>query len=170
MFTKDQILSYLKYSIVAAILYLVSVAIFLYMDNYTQTYILYIGNVVFALVIVVFILNFNKKRDKNASTKMMIAAGHITTVAGVLMSIVGVFILLAIMKPIGYATVSQTTNELAKPTPGLEGNGHALLFVLLMDAIFGNVGAGSFISFLLPNTAKQDQKGETATINPEVGP
>ncbi len=170
MFTKDQILNYLKYSIVAAILYLVSVAIFLYLDNYTQTYILYIGNVVFAIVIVVFILTFNRKRDKNASTKMMIAAGHITTVAGVLMSIVGVFILLAIMQPEGYSTVSHTATELSKPTPGLEQNGHALMFVLIMDAVFGNVGAGSFVSFLLPNTAKQDQTGETETINPEVQP
>ncbi len=85
MFTKDQILYYLKYSIVAAVLYLVSVVIF-FIDNYNQTYILYIGNVLFAIVIVVFILNFNKKRDKNASSKMMIAAGHITTVMGVLLS------------------------------------------------------------------------------------
>lgn len=170
MFTKDQILSYLKYSIVAAVLYLISVGIFLALDTYTQTYILYIGNVAFAIVIVVFILAFNRRRDKNASPKMMIAAGHITTVMGVLLSCLGVFILLAIMKPSGYTAVSQTANELSKPTPGLMENAHALMFVLFMDAVFGNVGAGSFVSFLLPNTAKQDQKGETSTINPEVNP
>ncbi len=170
MFTKDQILSYLKYSIVAAILYLVSVGIFLGIDNYAQTYILYIGNVAFALVIVVFILNFNKKRNKNAMTKMMIAAGHITTVMGILLSCVAIFILLAIMKPVGYATVSQTATELGKPAPALMENGHALMFILFMDAVFGNVAAGSFVSFLLSNTAKRDQTGETSTINPEVNP
>jgi hypothetical protein len=74
------------------------------------------------------------------------------------------------MKPSGYTAVSQTANELSKPTPGLMENAHALMFVLFMDAVFGNVGAGSFVSFLLPNTAKQDQKGETSTINPEVNP
>ena len=97
----------------------------------------------------------------------MIVAGHITTVMGVLLSCICIFILLAIMKPSGYAAVSNTASELAKPAPGLMQNSHALMFVLFMDAIFGNVGAGSFISFMLPNTAKQDQKGETATINPE---
>ena len=170
MLKKDQLLHYLKYSIIAAVLYLISVFIFLYTDNYSQIYILYIGNIIFGIVMAVLVLNFNKKRDQNASPKMMIAAGHIATVMGVLISVVVVFILLAIMKPVGYATVSQTTKELAKPTPGLEGNGHALLFILIMDTIFGNVGAGSFVSFLLPNTAKSDQKGETATINPEVNP
>lgn len=168
MFTKDQILSYLKYSIVAAALYLVSVVIYLMMDSYDQTYILYIGNVAFAIVMVVFILNFNKKREENASPKMMIAAGHITTVMGVLISCAVIFILLAIIKPVGYAAVSQTTKELANPAPALQENGHALMFILFMDAVFGNVGAGSFVSFLLPNIAKQDQTGETSVINPEV--
>lgn len=170
MFTKNQILSYLKYSIVAGVLYLISVGIFLWLDSYTQTYILYIGNMVFAAVLVVFILNFNRKRDKNASTKMMIAAGHITTVMGVLLSCIGVFILLAIMKPSGYMAVSHTASELSKPAPALMENSHALMFVLFMDAVFGNVAGGSFVSFLLSNTAKRDQTGETATINPEVNP
>jgi hypothetical protein len=168
MFTKDQILGYLKYSIVAAILYLVSVVIFLYLDNYTQLYILYIGNVMFAVVMVFFVVNFSKKRERNALPKMTIAAGHITAAMGVIISCLAIFVILAIMKPSGYSDVMATSNELAKPTPGLEGNGHALMFILFMDAVFGNIGAGSFVSFLLPNMLKSDQKGETATINPEV--
>lgn len=167
MFNKNEILSFLKYSVVAAILYLITVVIFLYSDSYQTTYVLYIGNVMFAIPIVVFILNFNKKRDKNASKKMMVVAGHITVVMGVLLSCIVIFILLAIMHPSGYKAVSQTANELAKPTPGLSGNTHALLFILFMDAVFGNIGTGSFISLMLPATAKRDQTGETATINPE---
>ena len=168
MFTKDQILYYLKYSVVAAILYLLSVVLFLYLDNYTQTYILYIGNVLFAVVTVFFVVNFSKKRGRNALPKMTIGAGHVMAAMGVIISCLAIFVILAIMKPSGYNDVMATSKELAKPTPGLEGNGHALMFVLFMDAVFGNIGAGSFVSFLLPNMLKSDQKGETAIINPEA--
>lgn len=170
MFTKNQILRYLKYSIIAAIIYLVFVVIYLSKDNYALTYILYIGNMLFAVVMVFFVVMIAKRREWNASPKMAIAAGHITAAMGVILSCLCIFIILAIMKPIGYSDVTNTAKELAKPTPALEGSGHSLMFILFMDAVFGNIGAGSFVSFMLPNMLKSDQKGETATINPEVNP
>jgi len=170
MFTKDQILSYLKYSIVAAIVYLIFVVIYLSLDNYALTYLLYIGNMLFAVVMVFFVVRFAKRRDWNPNPKMTIAAGHITAAMGVILSCVCIFIILAIMKPIGYSDVTTTAKELAKPAPALQGNGHTLMFILFMDAVFGNIGAGSFVSFMLPTMLKRDQKGETSTINPEVGP
>lgn len=167
MFKKHQILSYLKYSIAAAIVYLICVVIFLHDDTYAKTYILYIGNMIFAVVMVVFIVIFSKKRDSNASPKMAIAAGHITAGMGVILSCLSIFIILAIMKPSGYADVLNTSKELARPAPALEGNGHALMLILFMDAVFGNIGAGSFVSFMLPNMLKKDQTGETSVVNPE---
>lgn len=71
------------------------------------------------------------------------------------------------MKPAGYADVINTASELAKPAPALEGNGHALMFILFMNAFLGNMGFGSFVSAMLPNMLKTDQSGETAIINPE---
>jgi hypothetical protein len=97
---------------------------------------------------------------------MAIKASVITTLAGVILSVVGMFIILAIMKPSGYSDVMNTANELAKPAPALEENGHALMLILVVDAIFGNLGTGIFISMMLPNMLKSDQTGETAVINP----
>ncbi len=168
MFTKNQILSYFRYSIVAAILYLICTTIFLSQDSYTQIYLLYIGNVLFAAVIVFFILNFHTKKDEAKGNKTMIAAGLITTIMGTLISCVIIFILLAMMKPSGYEAISHTANELAKPAPALQGNSHALMFVLFMEAVFGNLGAGAFVSVMLPNTAKIGKKGKTSEINPGV--
>ena len=75
------------------------------------------------------------------------------------------------MKPSGYRIeMINQTQENWQTHSWPDANGHALMFVLFMDAIFGNIGAGSFVSFLLPNMLKKDQKGETATINPEVNP
>ena len=72
------------------------------------------------------------------------------------------------MKPSGYADVINTASELSKAAPALDGNGHALMFMLFMSAFLGNMGFGSFISAMLPNMLKTDQSGETATINPEA--
>lgn len=166
MFNKHQAFLYLRYSIVAAILYLISVIVFLSKDAYSQTYILYIGNILFAVAIVFFVVHFAKKRQENANTRMAIKASVITTLAGVILSIVGMFIILAIMKPSGYSDVMNTASELAKPAPALEGNGHALMLILVVDAIFGNLGTGIFISMMLPNMLKSDQRGETAVIKP----
>jgi hypothetical protein len=133
------------YSVVAAILYLLSTAVFLERDNYTQIYILYIGNVLFAAVRVVFILMFYKKRIKNADYHMMMVTGLITTVKEVLISSSIIFILLTIMKPSASEAISHRANELAKPGPSLLGNSHTPMFVLFREAVFGNLGAGSFV-------------------------
>ncbi len=167
MFTKHQILSYLKYSIAAATAYLICVYIFLSMDSYLQTYILYIGNMVFASVMVIFIVNFSKKRDNNVSPKMTIAAGLITAAMGVIISCLVIFIMLAIMKPSGYNDIIHTSNILAKPAPSLQGNGHALMFILFMDAVFGNIGAGAFVSFMLPTMLRNDLTGDPSTMHPK---
>jgi hypothetical protein len=166
MFTKHQAFLYLRYSIAAAILYLISVIVFLSVAAYSQTYILYIGNVLFAVPIVFFIVNFAKKRNENANTRMAIKASVITTVMGMILSVLCVFIILAIMKPSGYSDVANTASELAKPAPTLKGNGHPLMLILVVDAIFGNLGTGIFIAMMLPNMIKSDQSGETAVINP----
>ena len=168
MFKKHQILSYLKYSIIAAIVYLISVVIFLLKDAYTQTWILYLGNILFSVVIVFFAVRFAKKRERNAHTRIAISAALLTTIMGVILSILSIFIILAIMKPAGYTDVANTASELAKPAAALKGNGHVLMQILFMDAFFGNMGFGAFVSAMLPNMLKRDQTGETSTINPET--
>lgn len=72
------------------------------------------------------------------------------------------------MKPSGYEYINHTANELAKPAPSLEGNGHALMFILFMNAVFGNLCAGFFVSVMLPITAKIGKKGNTSEVNPGV--
>ncbi|MEO8853531.1 MAG: hypothetical protein ABI359_07115, partial [Ginsengibacter sp.] len=60
MFSKSKILSYLKYSIPAAIVYCIMAGIFLYKDSYNLSYFLYIGNVLFGIVIIFYLFNYNK--------------------------------------------------------------------------------------------------------------
>ncbi|MEO6894340.1 MAG: DUF4199 family protein [Ginsengibacter sp.] len=167
MFNKHEIRSYLKYSIASAILYLICVVVFLSKDAYTQTYILYLGNTLFAIPIVFFVVHYANKRGRNANTGTAISAGIATTLIGIILSCLSIFIILAIMKPSAYTDVTNTALELSMPAPGLEGNGFALIMILFLDAILGNVAFGAFVAAMLTNMLKSDQTGETATINPE---
>ncbi|MEO8823527.1 MAG: hypothetical protein ABI366_08115, partial [Ginsengibacter sp.] len=140
MFTKNQPHSSLKYSIAAAIVYLVCVVIFLSDDSYTQSYILYIGNMIFALVVAAHIVSFSINNDNQPGTYESIVTGFTTAIVGTVISCLAIFIILAIMKPIGYREVLNTASELAKPAPGLDGNSHVLMYMLFLDAIIGNLG------------------------------
>ena len=165
MFSKPKILSYLKYAIPAAIVYCIIAGIFLYNDTYNLSYLLYIGNVLFGIVIIFFLFNYNKNRAPNSKAKYMVASGHITAVIGILISVVIIFILMAIIHPNGYDTVSQTSKALKHPAAALEGDTHPLIYVLLMDAVFGNIGISSFLSFMLPYTAKSNTNPETSPVS-----
>lgn len=167
MFTKQQVLPFLKYSIAAAIIYLICVVIFLYDDTYTMTWVLYLGNMLFAGVMVFFVVNFNKKADNSSHTQKVITSGLTTALIGTIISCLAIFIILAIMKPSSYSYVANTASELAKPAPALEGSAHSLMFILFMDAVFGNMGASAFVSFMLPNMMRKYQEDKPVTINAE---
>ena len=154
MFSKPKILSYLRYAIPAAIVYCIIAGIFLYNDSYNLIYLLYIGNVLFGIVILFFLLNYSKKRTEDFKAKYMVASGHITAVIGILISCVIICILMAIIRPNGYEAVSATTKALKDPAAALQGDTHPLIYIMFADAVFGNIGISSFLSFMLPYTAR----------------
>lgn len=166
MFTKKQLLPFLKYSIPAAIIYLISVVIFLSDDTYTMTWILYLGNVLFAAVIVFYVVNFNSKSDNSSHTPKVIASGMVAAIIGAIISCLAIFIILAAMKPEGYRYIANTASELAKPAPGLEGTSHVLMLMLFLDAVIGNLGASAFVAFMVPNMIRKYQD-EKPAISPE---
>src|SRR5258705_5961074 len=86
MFKDHPIKSYLIHSFAAAIMYCITVFIFIRNATFTSSWMLYIGNIFFACCIVVFILLYNKKRKENASIGTMIFASLITTVIGIIIS------------------------------------------------------------------------------------
>ena len=165
MFKGHPLKSYLKYSIAAALLYGIAAGIFIHTDAYQASYILYIGNMVFGICIGIFVYIFNKRRNENANSSNIVAAGHITTIMGVLIACAITFILLLVIAPGSFRSVSQTADAMGRAPSQLAGNNKGLGLVLFLDAVFGNVGAGSFVSFLLPFSLKRDQSDTTRVTN-----
>jgi hypothetical protein len=166
MFKNHLIKSYLVYSILAALLYSVTAYIFIRHETFNFSWILYLGNALFAVCIVVFIMLYNNRRKENARAETMITAGHITTIMGVVIACV-ITSLLFFLVP-GIHTVVGQTDVLSNAPPQMEsGKRHQFLLSLLMNAVIGNVAAGSFVSIVIPYAAKKDQKGGTSVKTPE---
>ena len=163
MFKNHPIKSYFFYSLVAAVAYFIVVCIFLSYASFSSIWMLYIGNMLFAINIAIFIWFYNKRRRENANTGMMVLAGHITTVTGILIAcfLIGLTYLLF---PHLINGVQKGTTAFLKAPPQMKGRGDSYIFNILMNAVIGNVSAGSFISIILPYAAKFNQKEETPVM------
>lgn len=157
MFKKEYLSSYLIYGMLSAILFCVPMIIFLSAAKYSAVWWLYVGNVLFLLSIIFFMIRFNKKKGEDASTQTMIAAGHITTVTGIIISIIVAIISLFIFVPDLFN--SDAADRVLQNAPAGTGTGktHGMIFMLFMNAVIGNLVAGSVPSIILSYTAKRDQ-------------
>ena len=148
MFKNHSILYYLKFSIAAAILYSIAAGIFLHDESYSKSWVLYIGNMLFALVIIIFILSYNKK-NANSKATMIVGAGHITTIMGIIVACIICAILVFTLVP-GLINSSAGNPVLHKAPPQMySGSRHELIFALFFNTIIGNVCGGSFFSIML---------------------
>src|SRR5687767_8192405 len=130
---------YLIYGLLGAVVYLIPVIIFLSNPDYSQAWLLYLGNLLFLFVIVAFLYAFNRKRSENAGTMAMLAAGHIATVFGVVISCLLAFILLVIMVP-GYLEPGTTDKVLTgEPANTTYDKTRGLSFMVFVTAIIGNI-------------------------------
>lgn len=150
MFKKEYLLSYIKWGVIAAVVYCVLMLSFIKSDEFSSTYLLYIGNVLFLVVIAFYMLSFNKSKGENASTQTMTAAGHIATIVGIIISCIVAAIALTVFLP---------SPSVIEDAPAVTGTGksHGLIFMVFMNAIIGNLVGGSFASIILPFSARKDQ-------------
>ncbi|MDQ6814055.1 MAG: hypothetical protein M3040_09970 [Bacteroidota bacterium] len=157
MFKKEYLSFYLTAAIIATILYCIPMVMFVRSADYNNTYLLFIGNFLFLIVIGAFVLFFNKRKGENASTQTMRAAGHIATVFGIVLSCLAAFIAISVFIPSIYN--SGGSNTVLENAPSQTGTGktHGLVFMLFMSTIIGNLCGGSVASILIPITARKDQ-------------
>lgn len=151
---------YLIYGLLGAVVYSIPVIVFLSEPDYSQGWLLYLGNLLFLFVIVGFVYAFNKKRSENAGTMAMLAAGHIATIIGIVASCILAFILLVMMVP-GYLDAGTTEKVLTgEPANTVYDKTRGLSFMVFATAIIGNLSAGSFVSIIFPFALKADQTRE----------
>jgi hypothetical protein len=151
---------YVKYGCIAAAFYCTTVTLFCRDANFTDTWLLFAGNLLFLVIISISLFSFNRQRRSNASTVSMLAAGNITTITGIIISCIASIIILAIYVPVLFHT-GTTTNVLAnKPANTIGGKTKGMVFMIFMDALIGNFVSGFAASIIFSFTLKRNQEGE----------
>jgi len=148
---------YLKYGILAAIAYSLPVIVFIKLADYTSSWLLFSGCLLFLFFIALFLIQFNKRRNGNAATGTMLAAGLIATTTGVVISVLLSFILILIFV---HGFLSQPVPDKvlhAEPSNVIKDKTEGLAFMIFMTATVGNFSAGSFVTILFPFSLRKDQ-------------
>lgn len=151
---------YLTYGLLGAVVYCIPVTVFLSDPEYAQGWLLYLGNLLFLFAIVAFVYNFNKKRSENAGTLVMLTAGHIATLMGIIASCILSFLLLVILVPDYLHTGPPVSVVPGMPAHQVYDTTRGLSFMVFATAIIGNLSAGSFVSIIFPFALKADQTRE----------
>jgi hypothetical protein len=151
---------YLVHAFIAALVYSIPVYFFIRQPLYQKAWLLYLGNFLFVIVIVLFILSFSRKRNNNAGVLATLTAGNIATALGTVLSFVFALLLLITFIPgeFSYGTADKwlkgaPANMILDKTRGLN-------FMVIANSFVGNISFGSFVSILFPFALKGDQTKE----------
>lgn len=160
--------SYILYSALCAILFCITVIFFVGEAEYSKTWVLYVGNALFMIGVILFMFRYNKRKDENASSTSLLMAGHIVVIAGIVLSCIISLIILAIGVP-GLFGSGETEKALTQEPATVDmGKTDSLMFIVYMNAIVGNVATGSFAAIMFSYSVKRDQTKDTAEIKYRV--
>ena len=151
---------YLKYALMAAILYSIATIFYLSRASFTQAWWLYMGNFGFLIVIILSLFAFNRQRRQNASTVSMMTGGLITVITGIIIAVIAGFILVLFFVP-GFLHAGPAEKLLSNaPANTIKDKTEGLSFMLFANAIVGNFSVGLAACIIFPFTLKRDQTSE----------
>ena len=140
----------LKFSVAAAFAYTIAAFFYVTHMSYEETFVLYVGNFLFAAVIGVFVAWFYKKHESDIGTIRLVVIGGKAAVAGIVIACLMVAVLLFILVP-GVFRAGDVSHLTLKGAPGqFSGKNDGFGKILFLNAILGNAGASFFISLLIP--------------------
>jgi len=161
----------MKFAIAAAIVYCIPVYFYIRHMAYEESYILYVGNFLFAAVIGVFVAWFYKKHERDIGTIRLVVIGAKTAVAGIVAAFIMILLLLLIFTPEIFRPESVSHLSLQGSPAQLSGKNHGFGKILFLNALLGNAGASFFISLLIPFSVMKniypDERNAKQTVREE---
>jgi hypothetical protein len=156
LFNNKQLTEYSAFGGIAGGLYVLTVWYFLHRSNYHTSPIIFIGSIFFMFVIMIYALKLTRRSPENYSTWVMIIAGQITVAVGIVVSVIGSFVLCCFYIP-GLVNQGGVDNFLHNAPGGLNENNSGTLELIFITAIIENYGAGAFISAMIAYAVKPNQ-------------
>jgi len=142
---------------IAAFLFCICAFIFINKADYTVSWILYLGSVMFFFTMAITTVKENRKRGGDESTVSLVFASLVTTFVGIIISVITCFILLMIMDK-GFIFPGTATKVLQEAPPAsIQGKTGGLAFKVFFAATVLCLFGGSIASVTLPFYTKRNQ-------------
>lgn len=156
-FNRKHLKEYFFFGGMAALLYLIPLFFYLTNNRYENSYYLYIGNALFFLVIFYYNMRLLYRPYDKSRAVSMLMSGHLTTICGVILSVVAATLLMIAFQP-GLFT-PKPSDAILSDTPA---NAEVIrpsgwLFMIYINAIICNFGAGALISIMVSYAGKRNQ-------------
>jgi len=150
----------LAFAVAAGLVYSIAASFYIRRMSYEETFILYVGNFLFAAMIGIFVGWFYKKHESNIGTIELIVSGAKTAGAGIVAACVFCVIMILIFSP-GVFKPEAVSHVALKDAPGqFSGKNQGFGKILFLNAILGNAGASFFISLLIPFSVMKNLYGD----------
>jgi len=156
----------LTFAAAAALVYCIAVCFYISKMSFDASYLLYIGNFLFAAVIGIFIAWFYKKHETAINTVTLVSIGAKTAVAGIVIACFISVILLLVFVPGIFKAGSGSYIYLQHSPAQFEGKNQGFGSILFFNAILGNAGASFFISLLIPFSVMKNLYGRGEKSKP----
>lgn len=144
---------YTRYSVAAAVLFTVTAAVFLFNNQYANTWLLYTGNLLFSAVVLLGVIRVNHRVHDNASMQSLFMVGiKITFYAILIASVLTLIMLAVISSTTGGTTVDQSPSQAGRDTRG------DLVLNVFLSAVMVNGFLGALASLIGSTVAKRNQK------------
>jgi len=141
---------YWKYSIWAAILNTVSIIVFLFFRHYSNTWLLYIGNILFSAVVLIGVFRGYHRVHDTASVRSSFMMGLKITIYGILIAIVLCGLVLIVN--------SMFTGLNDQPGNPPQSGRAEVLFTIFSNTIGNNGVLGALAALIGATVVKKNQK------------
>lgn len=132
---------YTGFAFAAALVYAMPVYIYIGKADYTKSWLLFMGNFLFMVVIGVFLYYISRSAWRPSRMLAMLIARQKQVLRSVFFCLIAGIILLLIMAP-GKFMINEPANTIHDKTNGLD-------FTVIINSVIGNFFTGSFISVIL---------------------
>jgi len=161
MLRKVNLRSTIMAGVAAAILFCIPVYAYIRSARYQQSWLLYMGSILFMITMWIHIIGDSKKRPADDSTVTLVFASHLATIAGILFCCILCFLLLSFLVP-GYLRPGIAGTQLERsPVNTIHDKTNGMSFNIFMAATIINFSVGSFSGIVLPFYLKKNQAGDS---------
>lgn len=160
---KKKPIHYIMFAALSAIFYICPIFFYIKNAEFKSSWILYIGNLLFAGVIAVYLFFEIRERNFYASATRFLKRGYIIAIIGIAFSVIFSLLLLFIMVPDFISSSPGSDATFTSPPAQLRGHNNGFVFILLLDAVVGNFSTASFVALMVSVTSTKSQRGESET-------